>query len=606
MEKRDGLSHLADPGAEFGLATEHTRKPKFTRHRAVIVTGVLCFGAGLVHLGRQSPTFAQALSGSPAPCGDLLDSSKEFLWENVKPSAQLEWVDCYDKFKCSKLTVPLDYHDKKAGKISIAMLKIPSAFPSTSEEYRGPVLINPGGPGGSGISFAKGRGELLQGIVGKGYDIIGFDPRGIGQTSPPLSFFPSAAARIQWNLKNGPLVNSTEGALGMAYSRAQVLGSIAEANARNASQYISTASVATDMLSIMKAHGRDKLLYWGFSYGSVLGATYAAMYPNNIERLVIDGVMDADEYYSARWITNLVDTDKTIATFFTGCFSAGPSGCSFHAPSPQLIASRLDALYASVKARPVPVYTPLGYGVVDYSMLQQLIFMSLYTPYTFYPQLADALAALEKNDGGPLLGLSTKLEEKLECDCPRTPVPELPGGSDAALGIRCTDGAPVEDDLEELQAHFEKLGKLSSFADVWAGIHLECAGWKARPKWRFAGPFVGNTSFPVLLVGNTADPVTPVSHAFKMSKQFKDASVLVQNSPGHCSLSAVSICTMKHIRAYFNDGVVPVNGTVCEVQSKLFARGSDKDILETLSAEDAELFKVTKELSEGFQVRFPY
>ncbi|KDQ18796.1 hypothetical protein BOTBODRAFT_153690 [Botryobasidium botryosum FD-172 SS1] len=606
MEKRDQLSLLSDPGTEFRLVAEHTSKSKFTRRRVTVIVGALCFSAGLVYFSGQSPNSVAVLSGSQAPCGDLQNSSKEFLWENVKPSAQLEWVDCYDKFKCSKLTVPLDYHDKKAGKVSIAMLKIPSAFPSTSEEYRGPVLINPGGPGGSGVSLAKGRGELLQGIVGKGYDIIGFDPRGTGQTSPPLSFFPSAAARIQWNLKNGPLVNSTEGALSMAYSRAQVLGDIAEANARNASQYISTASVATDMLSIMKAHGRDKLLYWGFSYGSVLGATYAAMYPDNIERLVIDGVMDADEYYSARWITNLVDTDKTLTAFFTGCFSAGPSGCPFHAPSPQLIASRLDALYASVKARPVPVFTSLGYGVVDYSMLRQLIFTSLYSPYNSYPQLADALAALEKNDGGPLLGLYARSEEKLECDCPRTPVPELPLSYDAALGIRCTDGVPVEDDVEELQAHFEKLGKLSSFADVWAGFHLACAGWKVRPKWRFEGPFVGNTSFPILLVGNTADPVTPLSHAFGMSKKFKDASVLIQNSLGHCSLSAVSICTMRHIRAYFNDGVVPINGTVCEVQSKLFARGSDKDILETLSAEDAELFKVTKELSEGFQVRFPY
>jgi len=486
------------------------------------------------------------------------------------------------------------------------MLKVSSAFSNTSGEYRGPLLINPGGPGGSGVDFAKEAGVLLQAIVGKGYDIIGFDPRGIGHTSPPLSFFPSDVSRVAWNLRSGPIINSTKNALALAYSRAQVIGDIAAENARNASQYVSTASVATDMLSIMKAHGRDKLVYWGFSYGSILGYTYAAMYPDNVGRLVVDGVVDADEYYSTRWATNLIDTDKTLSTVLASCFTAGPSACPFYAPSPELIASRLDALYTSVKARPVPVYTPSGYGIIGYSALKQLMLIALYAPYNIFPLFAEALAALEKNDGGPLLELRATFEPKLECDCPRVPAEPLGSGSDALLAIRCTDGLPVEDGVEELQAHFEKMAKLSSFADAWAFAHLECAGWKVRPKWRFAGPFVGNTSFPVLFIGNTADPVTPLSHAVKMSEGFKGASVLIQNSPGHSSISAVSLCTMKHIQAYFNDGVVPTNGTVCEVQSKIFAKGKDMDDLGMLSAEDAELLEVTRKLNEGFRVRSFY
>lgn len=138
-----------------------------------------------------------------------------------------------------------------------------------------------GGPGGSGVETVRNRGSALQKVVGSEFDVVGFDPRGVGRTLPRVSFFLSETEKTEWTLDNPPLVNSTLDATARLYERMRLLGDIAKEKGRaaEAAKHVTTAVVATDMLEITKAHGRDKLLYWGFSYGTVLGATYASMYP---------------------------------------------------------------------------------------------------------------------------------------------------------------------------------------------------------------------------------------------------------------------------------------------------------------------------------------
>ncbi|KAF8075851.1 hypothetical protein FPV67DRAFT_1469501 [Lyophyllum atratum] len=503
----------------------------------------------------------------------------KFSWNLIDPSENLVWHSCYSTHQCARLIVPLNYSDADGDKATIAMTRIPSKLGPDSSAYRGPILINPGGPGGSGVDVVLRAGALLSGIIGPQFDILGFDPRGVGRSTPRVSFFETDVERELWG-----------GSSGM--QDLSVLNASADGLAR--------AWAPRDMLSIVKAHGKEKLLYWGFSYGSVLGATFASMFPDKIERLVIDGVVDIKNYYSTLWSTNLLDTDKTMDAFFTYCHSAGPSGCPFYAPSPDLIAANLTALYNSVSARPIPVRTANSYGIVDYSRLRTSVFVSLYSPWASWPPLAQALADLANGDGATLFSLLEK--PPFECECGKRQG-ELPVVRDAETAIVCNDGDVVPEAFEELEKYFKDTTSKSQWAEIWGAIRTACL----IPNG--SGPFEANTSFPLLVVGNTAGA------AKKTAKGFPNAVVLTQDSPGHCSISAPSLCTQTYIRDYFVKGTLPPPGTICSTTSSPFPdvppdlKGSEQGVLgqkqvgqqaELLSAEQRVVLDAVRKLSESY------
>ncbi|GLB45936.1 putative alpha beta hydrolase fold family protein [Lyophyllum shimeji] len=337
------------------------------------------------------------------------------------------------------------------------------------------------------------------------------------------------------------------------------------------------------------------------------------MFPDKIERMVIDGVVDIKNYYKTLWSTNLIDTDKTMNAFFTYCHAVGPSDCPFYAPTPDLIAANLTALYDSVKARPVPVRTRNSYGLVDYNRLRVTMFSSLYSPWAMWAPVAHGLAALARGDGAPLYSL---LETpSFQCECGEADG-EPPIVRDAATAIVCNDGDPVPDAFKELEKYFEEMTSKSGWAEIWAGIRTACVGWPDIPKARFRGPFEANTSFPLLVVGNTADPVTPL-----WARRPKDSECcgFDQDSPGHCSISAPSVCTQTYIRDYFVNGTLPPPGTVCPIVGTPFPDsgaslhqknvkqeflGGEQAAEETLalSVDDQAVLHAVKKLSESYKL----
>jgi len=453
------------------------------------------------------------------------------------------------------------------------------------------------------------NGDLLSIILGPQFDVVGFDPRGIARSKPFVSFFKNDVERVLWDLGLKVVNNSGEG-IGRTWARSQVLGQLASETDYGYLRHINTDQTARDMLRIVEAHGRSKIQYWGFSYGSVLGATFAAMFPDKVERLVLDGVVDSENYYATLWSNNLLDTDKALESFFTGCAEAGPHGCHFWAPTAEDIRQNLTALYDSIRSHPLPIKTKSQYGLLDYSMLRMAVFASLYNPYAAFQFLAQSLAELAAGDG-------TKIFELLnpppyQCSC--GPSDRITSVRDAQLAILCNDGDDVPGDLESSQIYFDSLTNSSSWAEIWAGIRLGCVGWPKFPKDHFQGPFKATTSHPILLVGNTADPVTPLWSAKKMSRGFKDSVVLTQDSAGHASISAPSLCTQKYIRQYFAHGTLPEPGTVCEPIGKPFpisgldsgeGRAQGASTM-GMTRDDGELFSAISQLSENPVIPFPF
>ncbi|EIN12406.1 hypothetical protein PUNSTDRAFT_130657 [Punctularia strigosozonata HHB-11173 SS5] len=613
-EKHARDAHSLLPGGEHAQTSEFSNTRRVSRLSPNLLVVAILVSLALAWM--RYPALTWSHGNKPSSKCSQRDGTEEFDWNVVVPREKLVWHPCEEKFECAKLSVPLDYSNPSGKKASLALIKVPSKVAPSSESYRGPVLFNPGGPGGSGVLTVRLAGELFQRILGDDYDIIGFDPRGVGLTEPSVAIFNDERERAAWQLKRGPAYNATDDALARAYARAQVMGSLAEARRKEAAQYVSTPMVARDMLSIVRAHGREKLQYWGFrlgeppllwtlvrkadthspsSYGTVLGITYASMFPDHVERIIVD----------ALWSNNLRDTDKGLDIFYAAC--ANSTDCALHESTPYAVRSRVDAIFASLRRNPIPVSLngSTDYGLVDYTLVRENVFWWLYSPYQKAPMsapvLASALAALERGDGRPFWALH-KPELKLECDCSPTKPAAALLSWESFYAIACGDGKPVDTDVEGLHAFYDEMAKDSSFAEVWEP-RLDCAGWKIQSKEQFHGPFAGNTSFPILLIGNTADPVTPLWSAHKMAAGFSGAVVLTQNSAGHCSLAGASLCVAKYVRDYFREGKLPPADAVCEIEDELFPASSNiKQADLVLNEEERALLNAMRGLTDQFVV----
>ncbi|KAJ7490748.1 TAP-like protein-domain-containing protein [Mycena latifolia] len=534
----------------------------------------------------------------------------KFSWEAIAPTEKLIWTDCYSDKQCARLKVPLDYAHPDAASAAIAMVRIQSVVPHNSSNYRGPIILNPGGPGGPGVDLVLSRGSQLSTIVGPEFDLIGFDPRGIGRSTPQVSFFESRSEREIWSSNANSWtksMNESADALSRAWARAIVEGQLAGEREDGSLRFMNTDHTARDMLRIVQAHGHDKIQYWGFSYGSILGATFAAMFPGNVGRLVVDGVADSENYYANEWDDDLIDADKVWSSFIDGCVAAGPEGCPFFSPTAAEISENIEKIYLSLRDRPIPVRTNTSFGLVDYSRLRRVIFQSLYAPYARYPALAQALADLSTGNATALYKMSE--QPTFECGCDDSEHRFEPV-SEGGLAVICNDGQRIPQAYEDTVAHYQKMSQMSAWTDVWEPYRISCVGWPEFPKNYFRGPFVANTSFPLLFVGNTADPVTPLWAAHKMARGFNGSVVLTQDSAGHCSISGPSICTQKHIRQYFLEGILPKPGTVCPVLGSPFPgnyvqASADAQAVLSLSVEDRTLFEAVRELATSLDGRFP-
>ncbi|KAF8253252.1 hypothetical protein K440DRAFT_652524 [Wilcoxina mikolae CBS 423.85] len=541
--------------------------------KAVVFAGILAFAwwgvLGFSLFSRQC--------NSPKPP----HFSVPFQWSSVTPTSDLIWHPCFDSLECARLQVPLDWTNPSDPRtVAIALTKVPAAVPETDPSWSGPVLINPGGPGGSGVQLALVLGTAIQTVVGRTHSVIGFDPRGVNNTTPATTCFPSDTARVLWALRGRVIGSSVDHQdVGIEFARAKSLGSVCEEviNAGGGAAFAGTPNVARDMLAIVdaswKSVGKEKekrgLRYWGFSYGTALGQTFASMFPDRVERMVLDGVVDLDDYYSGGWLRNLQDSDRVIESFYTYCSSS--SACALTAATPGLVARRIKKLISKLRAEPIPVYGDLA--APDYiteSDVRTIIFVSLYSPIQAFPIVASVLASLEAGDAAPI---SRILHGKYECDCslPSTPKPNT--GFEAASAILCQDGGVARSNstLAEMIKYVEELRHQSEMiGGNWAAIALSCTGWRV-PAQGLPPPHrksrAVDTKNPILFVTTQLDPVTPRRNAEKARELFKNAGLLLQLSEGHCSISAPSMCSVLRIARYFLDGMVEREMAICKADS---------------------------------------
>ncbi|KAF2172230.1 hypothetical protein M409DRAFT_62985 [Zasmidium cellare ATCC 36951] len=580
------------------------------------------------------------LTTSPPPL-KRQSRKKQFSWDTAPALPHLSYESCHGDFQCARLELPMDYWNGTTNDtIGLAVIRRPAAVPVTDPRYGGAVLLNPGGPGGSGIGMALGAGGKIQKFIdsqdGKFFDIVSFDPRGVGASSPQMRCVKDDCEAKSWLLRvreEGTL-GSSDASIGRLWSMMGAYGlscSILPDGKADVRQYITTASVARDMVSLIEAHGawreqeaarllgkgcacsrarkndmpcaevpemvryvkgEEKIQYWGFSYGTYLGLTYAAMFPDKIHRLVVDGVVDAYDYRQTLWFDNLVDTERDMGLLYYHCARVGYPTCTLANETGKTTEEGVKARFANILEslyhNPLPVVQECHPEVISYSDVRSLIMASLYSPVQAFPFVANMLASIEKGDA---VWFANFLLDYYKFTCPGcSNTPSISDAlrnktsdttqlsPDAGMGIACTDGEDQSFlDRPLFEEHIKNLTKLSpTIGPEWAMIRLACAHYNVRPYHRFTAPWEAKTSHPVLLLGNTADPVTPLRAAKKMSKGFEDAVVLTQDSPGHCTLASVSKCTVGYVRKYFQTGELPPVNTTCKVDEVPFGSGPDE------------------------------
>jgi hypothetical protein len=238
------------------------------------------------------------------------------------------------------------------------------------------------------------------------------------------------------------------------------------------------------------------LQYWGFSYGTVLGATFSAMHPERVSRVIIDGVVDGLDYYQTTWLKNLQDTDKMIPKFCDYCFAAGPDKCALYSGnSSRDIEHRIHILLKEVHDTPVVVLASdtRGPEIITYDDIIDLVGGALYEPYREIEETFKILADLSKGDGSKLadakqqryLPISKSLQCKKDGPFSNSCIPTKKDGSKTL----CTDGSDVTSITKaEFKLYREMLKSQSRwFGDFWSNIRLDCIGWRARPAWTFDG-----------------------------------------------------------------------------------------------------------------------
>ncbi|KUI67155.1 hypothetical protein VM1G_03020 [Cytospora mali] len=510
--------------------------------------------------------------------------SKNCTFDTIRPSEELLWCPCNDGFLCSKLDVPLDYHSPYLGRASVPLVKYPSQSNFTSGLYQGMILVNPGGLGASGIEEVLEYGSTIQAVVGTNWDIVGFDPRGIYLSEPVANC--SVLTTAQSNgLSSRSVPRLTDEYYNGIIDFGKELGAQCETTVgggNDAGPHMSTATTARDMLSIVDAFSTTEdgrtaskpghlLYYYGISYGTFLGQTFASMFPERVGNMVLDGVVNPEGYLTNYIYSSVKHLDGVIAAFFIYCYEAGPSECSYYTgSSAKDIYKRFNDSFVQLDAQKAEAENWANATDIESALL--VLKVGLLTtadlPFSYFSLLPNVLLGLESAISAQDIGTWTEQAITVYGD------PTILGSDNQqwVLGILCPDqdNRWYNRTLEDLRPLLEELEGQSIVGEIWIKTVLGCTGWPIKATEIFSGPFGGDTATPILFVGNTYDPVTAFDNAISSALNYKDAQALIIDGMGHTTVNSQNLCGFSKIAIYFQTGQLPGNDSFCALEAGPF------------------------------------
>jgi pimeloyl-ACP methyl ester carboxylesterase len=473
-------------------------------------------------------------------------------------------------YRCTTVEVPLSYRDPSGQSLELALGLLPASDP---QHKIGTLFWNPGGPGGSGRippSFSA--------ALHARFDIVGFDPRGVG-ASTQLQCFESNEQAQELLLWDFPITLAQERRVIDLTRRATAL---CAKNGGPLLGHVSTANVARDLDLLRQAVGDAQLTYLGFSYGTHVGEVYANLFPERVRALTLDGVVDPIEWttgyrpgdaFVPQWYRtgNFVGSDQALTRFLLEC--ARDARCAFREAGVNL-RRKYDRLLARLRRRPVVVRLPDGTTArVNYQVAVTGTLGALYDPFG-YSELADALqivydatetrTAVPARAGARLLRAALRARRGPLSGMLQQPPDEPYFGFESGAAVQCADADNPSNPWVFPRYARRADRRAYPFGPPWVYLSLPCATWPVSDPDRYTGPWNRPTSNPLLLIGNRlGDPATPYEDAKRTAEHvLADARLLTLESTGHVALP-YSACIARAVERYLIKIQLPKAGTVC-------------------------------------------
>ena len=511
-----------------------------TRRAAGIIAGVVVLALAVTGCA----TFFTKVPVNPAagststPTGESVDAALQPFYSQV-----IEWSDCGGGMQCATVTAPLDWADPAAGNLDLAIVR----QPATSGDRLGSLLVNPGGPGASGYDFVKDSvGFATSKELQAQYDIVGFDPRGVGHSSKVTcldsagmdsyiyDILPGGRGSAQW------LTEYTASSKAFADACAAKTGDLLKR--------VDTASAARDMDLLRAVLGDTKLNYLGYSYGTFLGSTYADLYPTRIGRMVLDGALDPTSSGFDVSLGQAVGFENAMRAYMADCLTQ--SKCPFTGSVDDGM-NRISQLLSEVDSKPIA--TTDGRQLGSSSLITAIVY-PLYDA-TAWSYLSDMFADV-------MAGKSEKAMQFADAYNGRQSDGTYKDNStEAFTAINCldypvtTDAATVATQNARLVAEAPVIGPYWTFGDI------GCQVWPDKST-RTPHAVAADGAPPIIVVGTTGDPATPYKWAEALAGQLSTGQLVTYVGQGHTAYGSSS-CVKRVVDTYLLTGEAPTSDPRC-------------------------------------------
>jgi pimeloyl-ACP methyl ester carboxylesterase len=511
-----------------------TRIPK---HRVLALVAVAS-GVSLLLSGCLSWFQPPRPDTTSKPTGEQVDAALQPFYSQV-----LTWTSCGNGFQCTTATAPMNWADPAQDSIELALVRQPA-----TGTKKGSLLVNPGGPGGSGYDFILdsvdyATDERLQ----QNFDIVGFDPRGVGRSTPvtcyddPKAFdkwmyeiIPGEVGSDQW-IKDVEADNAKFGADCLKFTGPGL-------------QFVDTVSAARDLDLMRAILGDEKLNYLGYSYGTFLGATYADLYPQKTGRLVLDGAIDPATSEFEVTITQAKGFDDALRAYLTDCVAR--QGCPFDDVDEAMV--QIAGMFSALDASPLKGSDGRLLGV-DTMFAATILPLYSQENWPYLDQLFDEVARGETDTAFLLADAYNERNPDGTYDSNST---------EAFIAINCMDysGDP---DVATMRDEAVKLAAAAPVFGPWMAYGgTSCVGWPF-PTSGTRGPIEAKGSADILVVGTSNDPATPYVWAKALANELENGHLVSYDGEGHTAYNKSNSCVDDTVDNYFIDGTVPASDPDC-------------------------------------------
>ncbi len=506
---------------------------------------ILAVTAGLVAASLTLTGCLFELIPDPRTSSTSRPAATDGIPEELLPyyEQELTWKDCGDGFDCTTVRAPLDWAEPDRGDIDLAVVR----HRATAGEAIGSLLTNPGGPGASGVDLIRDSLEFAVGdVLPESYDVIGFDPRGVGQSTAVRCYDAAQMDAYLFDIPPGTR-GSAEWNDALTAEAADFAGAC-EANSGGILAYITTEQAARDLDLLRGVLGDDTLNYLGYSYGTFLGATYAQLFPERVGRLVLDGAIDPAVPESGVSAAQAIGFENSLRTYMASCLA--DDDCPFTGGVDAAM-SQLAQMLAQVDSAPLRNADGRMLGA---DALLTGIIAALYSESS-WPYLTAALGDVADGDPGVAFQLADFYYN-------RSGGRYLDNSTEAFTAYNCMD-YPAESDAEEDAASALIAAQAPVVAPYWDSDVDGCAAWPYPPTG-VREPITAEGAAPIVVLGTTGDPATPYEWSVALADQLSSGVLVTRVGEGHTGYNKGDTCVDSAIEAYLLAGTVPSDGLRCE------------------------------------------